>query len=279
MKKLRYLIWILILTPILVLTGCSACDYKYEGKNKDLYTVAVYNIFGAYGCSWGIHSASDPTIKIIEKDDYGRTLFFYDENDGDLVHLFGTAVLIMQKSERGYVYYYQDDCYTPYYDEDRTTYNHPEYSEIFTEEDIAELKERNDWNKQINTEKCTKSKIVNKKEVSPLRLKDKDFEKAINPFVISLGFRSGDNIFGYARFCNADKYGRSLFWAYGSGEVEGVEDSSSEYRYFEFAMIFNPDKSCPIENIYDISDTSLDYWEIIKSLKQTAGWNQPYENT
>lgn len=279
MKKLRYVFWALLLTILVCLTGCTARDYIYEGKHKDLYTVAVCNIFGAYGCGWGIHFTAAPNIEIIENDDYGRTLFFYDENDGDLVQFFGTAILIMQKSEGGYVYYYQDDCYTPYYNVDRPTYNHPEYSEIFTEEAIAQLKERNDWNKEINIEKCTKSKIVNKKEDSPLRLKDKDFDNAITPYLTSLGYNVDGGVFSSARFCNADKYRRSLFLVYARRDFDDVENSSDyEYRYFELAMIFNPDKSCPIENIYDISDTSLDFCEIIKSLKQTAGWNQPYEN-
>ena len=52
-------------------------------------------------------------------------------------------------------------------------------------------------------------------------------------------------------------------------------------------MIFNPDKTCPVENIceipigdvYEISDITVNYREMIKALKKTAGWNQPYEST
>jgi hypothetical protein len=41
-------------------------------------------------------------------------------------------------------------------------------------------------------------------------------------------------------------------------------------------MIFNPDKSCPEENIYEIDATTENINEALKLLKKRCGWNNPW---
>lgn len=269
MKRIKYIILsLLLISMLLTFTAC----YRYNGDHKDLYTVAVFNVFGADGyCSNG-EAIWNPNIEIIEKDNYGRTLFYYNERS---YSPFGHAIVIMQQSNEEYVYYYQDDCYTPYYNADFSSLS--DYRDIFSEEDIATLKERNDWNKEINLELCTKSPIIDRKEYAT-GVKEKDFEKAIKEYAVTVGYKGDDTIYRYSIYCNSDVYGRELYYVYGVGRDvygEGVSPSSTDQE-FEFAMIINPDKTCPIDNIYEISNVSENHWEIIKSLKQTAGWNQPY---
>mgnify|MGYP006967403959 CR=1 FL=1 len=88
----------------------------YRGEHRDLYTVAVHNIFAIYGYESNGEVSYDPDIQIIETDDYGRVLFFYSERydgyTGDGVD-YGMAVVIMQSSRDGYVWYYRDRCYMP----------------------------------------------------------------------------------------------------------------------------------------------------------------------
>ena len=128
--------------------------YKYEGEHPNLYTVAVNNVFGAWGYMSNGEAVYDPDIEVIEKDSYGRVLFFYDERFS-----FGTALVIMQASDENEVSYYLDHCYYPYMYSEDSPYD-ATYRDLFTEKEISDLKKLNDWNKPINGEKCTSSPIV-----------------------------------------------------------------------------------------------------------------------
>lgn len=274
MKKTKIAICVLLL--FVMVLSLSACRYAYVGWHTDLYTVAMYNVFGAAGFMDGGEPIWDSEIFIIETDNYGRVLFFYDEYLAETN--YGTAIVIMQKSDRDYVYYYQDDCYTPYFNTDR---QYPfGYRDAFSDEDIEALKLANDWNKEINLDKCTKSEITNKIPSGQLEITRKEFNAVLMPYVKTLGYKGDDTIYRFSNYCNTDKYGRELYYVYGIGsdvDGEGVSPSSKKQN-FEFAMIFNPDKSCPSENIYLITDPTLTP-EALKVLKQNAGWNQPYENS
>ena len=167
MKRTRAIILLLVLLSMsLVFASCGY--YQYNGDYGDLYTVAVCNIFGAKGYFSDGEYVCDPIIEIIETDNYGRTLFYYSERGP-----FGCAIVIMQKSDDEYVYYYQDDCYMPYYNVDCAYYF--DFREIFSDEDINTLKERNDWNKEINVELCTKTQIIIRKTDGNLDIKENEF--------------------------------------------------------------------------------------------------------
>lgn len=278
MKKSKVIGCVLLLVLILVLTvfSLTACQFAYGGKHRDLYTVAVNNIFGAQGYVSNGEATFDPTITIIETDDYGRVLFFYDEYYyGGQNSPYGTAIAIMQKSDNKYAYYYQDDCYCPYFNQDR--FFNAEYGDMFSEEDIQALKELNDWNKELDLDKCTKSRIATRNPWGKLNLKDGDFNAAIKPFAQLNGYKGSDAIYRYSVFCHMDDYGRELFYVYGIGrDANGTGTSSvTEYQYFNLAMIFNPDKTCPVENILAIEGVALSLTDL-KALKETACWNQPF---
>ncbi|MDE7264261.1 MAG: hypothetical protein K2N64_06340 [Anaeroplasmataceae bacterium] len=80
-------------------------------------------------------------------------------------------------------------------------------------------------------------------------------------------------------FCNADTYGRELYYVHAIGRDvlgEGVSPAS-KYQYYDFAIIFAPDNSCSLDNICEVSADSLDYYAKIMELKKTAHWNKPLE--
>ncbi len=276
MKKLRIIVCILLLT--FVIFSLTACAPRYSGPHWDLYSVAVNNIFGAKGFGDDSVALPSPDIDVIEVDDYGRVLFFYIEfplHPAATKQRFRAAIVIMQHYDmRDYVYYYQDDCYLPYLGEE-TPYP-VGYRNLFSEEDINALKELNDWNKELNLDKCTKAPCSNERPQGALKIKDKEFEKAIKPIVKKLGYNGDDSIFSFSEYCNTDKYGRELYYVCGAVEVHDGDDSSkSNYQDVEFAMIFNPDKTCPEENVYILTDKASTF-NALKQLKQTANWNQPY---
>ncbi len=110
-----------------------------------------------------------------------------------------------------------------------------------------------------------------------MKINDKEFEKAIKPIVQKLGYKGDDTIYRYYEYCNTDKFGRELYYVYGIGrdvDGEGVSPTSKD-KEFEFAIIFNPDKTCPTENVYLLKDKTLTF-DALKLLKQTVRWNQPF---
>lgn len=265
------------------LLGIPACKpYRYKGDYIELFSVATNNLFGAKGYRVFEFADFHPFIDVLETDDYGRTLFFFTEDTGK--HhgttegtTFGTAIFVMQKSDNEFVYFYQDDCYTPYRMPKGLRYIPENYRDELPEDDIKTLKERNDWNKEINLEKCTKAKISDNDPKG--NLKAEKCEPVIKAYAKQNGYKGDDHLYRYDIFCNADTYGRELYYvkAIGSDALgEGVS-TTSKTQYFEFAVIFTSDNSCSIENVCEVSSDSLDYYEKIMNLKKTANWNQPLE--
>lgn len=267
----------LMLAVILLSFALTGCAFRFIGEEVDLYTVAINNVFGASGYMSNGEVSFSPYIEIIETDDFGRVMFFYDEGH---LNRFGTAMIIMQKNEDGFVYYYQDVCLIQIVNDDFYDYEEINYSEIFSDEQIESLKEANDWNKPLDEAKFTKSEIVDRKnEEGTLGLEREDFDKAIEPYVVEQGYKGRDSnsISRFFVHCNTDKYGREIYYVYGVGfDVKGDGISpESEHITYDFAMIFNPDKSCPLENIYEITDPAECY-EAIKQLKENCGWDKPF---
>ena len=268
MKKLKIVVCILIL--VVMMLSLIACTPVYQGLHRELYVVAVNNIFGAHGYSGHGEHHYDSQIDMIEVDDYGRILFFYNEQDsvGGLYH---TAIVIMQYTDRyrNYVYYYQDDCYWPYFGEE-TPYP-AAYRNLFSEEEIDALKELNDWNKKIDLKKCAKASCKTLRPDGALDIKDEEMSEIVKSTAQKLGYNKDDVSYSYDNeFCNADKYGRELYYVSAL-----VRSSSADTEKIEFAMIFNPDKTCPEENVYVLTDKALTF-DALKVLKQNVGWNQPY---
>ena len=273
MKKLRY-VFVIVLCGVLLLGFTSCIPYRYKGDYIDLFTVAVNNMFGSDGYDTFEFHDIHPYIEVIESDNYGRKLFFFTDRKG---RAFGTAIFVMQKSDDKFVYYYQDDCYIPYQMEQEFETIRENYWEALPKDEIAELKERNDWNSEINLEKCTKSEI--RDDHPSGKLKDSAFEPALKAYAQKNGYKGNDTLFRYAILYNADSYGRELYYVYGIGcDVHGDDVSStSNTQYFRVAMLFEADRSCPMENICEVSPDSTDYYEKIMELKRKANWNKPLE--
>lgn len=182
MKKI--LVFSILVITIVIAFGCQPAEpFAYSGDYADLYTEAIHSVLGVIGkdripeVGW-----INPSIKVLEEDSYGRKIFTYYERALNNQYAF----LVSQKSENGLVYYYPDynfvigekdwsepqdatteqEGYTYYY----WGYN---YRAKVSEAQLLELKEKNDWNKEINLEKCIKQTVAQIKE-DPLEKKEKE---------------------------------------------------------------------------------------------------------
>ena len=237
--------------------------FTYKGKYKDLYTTAVCNIFGIQGYVSGGEILIQPYIEIIEKDNYDRTIFLYQEetSSNDTEPFYYGAVVIIQKADSENVYYY-DDCYLPFY---KPSAQVLDYKQLFTEEQIEDFKTRNNWNEEFREDLFFSSKIVTRPPDGSLSLKRGDFNNYLQEYFEGNGGGTKKYVYSYSRFCQTDKNGLELYYVRGSEAIDG------EYKTYDFAFIVNPDKTCPINNIVEIKniyDTEI----LLSQLKSNVGW-------
>lgn len=140
----------------------NSCGYNgYSGNNLDLYSVAINSVLWLNGYSWGADFQCDPQIEIIDKDNYGRVMFTYYEKHYKGSDMSFSALIICQGSNNNEVLYYEDINYIV---KEQELYS--QNIESFGEDQIESLKIINDWNKEINYNKCVrKSKLKNKPKI------------------------------------------------------------------------------------------------------------------
>ena len=94
----------------------------------------------------------DPQIEKIDEANYGRVIFSYRARyyKGSDSNICFSALIICQASSNNEVLYYEDVCYIV---KEQVNYT-PEPDKEFDAEVIDYLKSINDWNKELDLEKC-----------------------------------------------------------------------------------------------------------------------------
>ncbi|MBO4479461.1 MAG: hypothetical protein J5774_03735, partial [Clostridia bacterium] len=127
--------------------GCGASErFLYSGNDVNLYTEAIYSILGAEGIKYGSHRRTDPIVSVLEEDTYGRTLFSYYE--GAVMGKNHTFLLISQRTEDGFVYYYPDYNFL-IVDEQDLIQNKTFEKSWWEVDQVEELKVANDWDQEL----------------------------------------------------------------------------------------------------------------------------------
>ena len=183
------LVLVIALLLPMSMAGCSNDSHPYDGKNPELIACAIASIPG-------VSSNIRDQVEILEVDPYGRTLFAASitysllNTPSDAVgRLF--AILIMQKSTDLHVWFYGEQNYlaaipTGYSGEDRLIPNAENVRAYFSDSEIADLKEANDWGKP--PEECHTSIIISPNSVDPPSMPQKQQDAARK--VIGYGFDS-----------------------------------------------------------------------------------------
>lgn len=240
-----------VLTVCLILTVMffCGCSYKYTGDYPDLYSVAINSILWNNGHSYGADRAIDAEIDIIEKDDYGRTLYTYYEKYYAGAEISFSALLIAQSSADGYIYFYEDYNFII---KKQELYSSNKIS--FTQEEIDNIKTLNDWNKELNLEKCIKKVIAVTKCEIPYEVQTLE-EKIIDNFDL------GDKNYNlFIDYLTDDNNGN--FIIYGSIIKFNAED-------IYFAAIVN---SAENKIAYFVPENIYNYREEFITFKTENGW-------
>lgn len=254
MKKIIRCLIIIVLIPLLV--SCRDTDI-YRGNDPELHSVALESIVG---------SRSDWMNEVLrmEEDAYGRVLFaFFGAN------LYWTvngqedvlAIVIAQKTDSNFAYYYDSSNATSVIsihnlDEELTLKLLESY---FDEEDIEELKVKNDWNKPINDKLLFRTEVTRKKTCDVLAR-----ELRPNEYLIE-----GKPDYGFIQCYGKDRNGYKLV----SILTELTDDRTGLDAVYLLIVnqsheLISPDAVMRITDIFDL--------EAIKRFKEENGWS--FEN-
>ena len=245
----------------------SSCQFRYDGGHDELYTVAINNIFGIYGHTSNGEISYDPEISVIETDDYGRTLFFYSESYGTEPDC-SMAFVIMQASDSKYVYYYQDTCYLPFFATDGEFWHGRANGDTYlqamelSQELIEVLKEQNDWNRELDESKFTKSKISIKKPEDKSSISEGNLGLKIYQHARNNGYSGSDSYPSCnIEYCNTDQTGGELYYVSCLfGDVD--ENGENIWETREYAVIM-----CGGEiRLTEITDIT-DYYHAVMKLR------------
>ncbi len=169
----------IIITITIIMLGILFLYLHDPVKFRDLHDGAM--VVEARNTLIGLHRDERKTWRyVLEEDNYGREMYIYCSNSSSINEtlFFDSqssprilALLIMQKSDTEFVYYYEDInflskkiSYSDYHSNLSAGRFTEFVYETFLEEEINLLKEKNDWNKPLDESKCVKKRIIDLSE-------------------------------------------------------------------------------------------------------------------
>ena len=135
---------VLIILLAYLLSGCDA-GYMQNSAGVSEYQSVIGIVRTAVPHIGGLSMRLD-YVELLETDAFGRRLYRYNMGE-----TWVGMILIEQKEGEGYTYYYEDLCYLMYRRGERDA----------TNEEIACLKENNDWDKPLDDTKMSCTPIGN----------------------------------------------------------------------------------------------------------------------
>ncbi len=207
MKKMYLLVFLLVINLLSCTQNTEA--YIYHGKDLGLYTEAINSLLWTNGYSFSTDFVKDSEIEIIEEDAYGRILFLYREKYFSGADISFSSLLVCQKSAADKVYYYEDINFIILEQELYTS-----TLKEFSKNEIDILKIINDWNQELDLEKCIYKDVVNSKEQINFleEVKNKIAQNhQINNVNVFMLTKNNDQIIFYGYY----KYNSNNYYFYG----------------------------------------------------------------
>lgn len=183
------------------------------------------------------------SIEILETDDYGRYLYTCLEYNV-ITNTEERAVIICQKIDDDYVYFYEDKNYLAY---------------KYTETDITELKIKNDWNLPVDVSKLSRCKIKVSFDLCNMKSGHNETRDFGEWLIEKTKIKSSDNMGAY--FVLSDSAGNDLY-------IFSVNYKTHGQNY---AVIVTPNKDVYLMPV-DKNTSPQDYI----NFKLSHGWQYGY---
>ena len=225
-----------ILICSILLCGCDAGYSRTSAGASDFYdALAVVQTGVPY--YEGINLRLD-YIHLLETDAYGRRLFSYHMSLGQT-----EVLLIVQKTQEPWVYYYEDYCYLL-----------KEGSDAFTAEETNWLKEQNDWDQPTFSENM---RGVHFKQTPPDHENIEDYQSVCQQIAADLQRHYPAKNWETAKISVA---GLETFQGYGQVILAGVYFADSEATQ-GYVMLYDGTVVAaePIDSDHDLRQSIIDF--------------------
>jgi len=252
----RLLFFMLTIFILVALTGCEPDPLYYRGKYPELHVVATNSILGVLG-RWG------DNMLVLEEDNYGRVMFAFA---GTSSYEKVIAVLVAQKTTKTHSYFYDgvSNIFCPLGEISPYKLTQDLVSERFTDEQIAQLKQDNDWNQVIDDGKLFGVKITRKKNnrVVPWDNRQKAFTE-VAPYVEI-------DPYEYGTLLTTDATEKSIYYMVGRiyDSVSGAVISTESYLF-----MFGKDGRVINETGTEEVTDFWNYHDQLENFKVVNGWN------
>lgn len=253
MKKTKLILSIIIVIFSLLVTSVGVKYYKEEREKNALKSQAIYNAFGYDGYAYD-------SVWIEETDDKGRILYgFSGYNEATFSGLVHYMVCQYIDYKHNYVYYYPiNNIFTYRINEEF----------IFSSELSNNLKEKNDWNKEIDLSKCVKRKIDKYKEN---KFNRNEIESIFEEYVL-FKYKQIDekeinnNYYSKCWLLDVDKNGLELYaYKLKNNEIPEqyvlalIMDSNDRSKYDIVEIFYNENYNQQIEDFKSYNNWTYEY--------------------
>ena len=243
--------------------GCEPDPNEYHLDYPEAYTMAVYSLLGENG-------GRSSYIDVLEKDDYGRQLYYYVAPGLISDSKYTWSVLVSQKIEERSVFYYPDYNFVIFFHEvdlltgDTNTYIRDVISASVSEEAMNLLKSQNDWGKELDEDKCIEQKILRKKKDISRRIVGRNIiERVYTQLFPTKKYDSYQ-----CAYLMSDDYRRHIYFFLGM-------DFDGRNAVGSYVVMFYPDgtydEATGIQEITDLCN----YQDELREFKERNHWNEP----
>mgnify|MGYP007005628935 FL=1 len=229
---------LLFVLLLLLLTSCRD-PFRHYGEYPQHFSIAINSLLGIAG-------SQRDRIEILEQDTKGRIMFAFISKFSAIDERPGLySIMICQKTDSEYSYFYPDYHFVTAHTKE----------EIYEDEIIA-LKNKNDWNMDIDESKMTKVRISRRKKLNSVA---GSREKKIFKDVVDF---DNETISLYG--LGTDKENRWLYYV-------RIFNKDNSYKR-SYMLILNEDYTYESTYLQQIDDV-WNYQDQLKAFKELNHWS------
>lgn len=251
-----------IILTLLIFSSFSfvSCDFffEYSGKDSGLFYEIAFSVAG-------IENKDINPIRIIETDDYDRSLYYMDVDYFQVGGCVGNfmAILIAQQLTDDTVYYYEDVNYI-LIDLSGRTSDESNIDILDQNQDrIDNLKAINDWNEELDLSKCY-TKPANDFERDFSDIEDSIGEYVIENILHEIYRKDYRTVFAPLDY-KTNMYIMTVY-------VDVWPDEEVDYGYYDMYFVIYTKNGTGYEADYIRVDNVFDYSSQLQEIKNDFGW-------
>ncbi len=247
---------LLVLCILYLMTSIVSCDFRpnyYNGTNAGAYyELLEYNLPGM---------GNRATICVLEEDAYGRIMFSCLANNAPDFHS-DFSYGICQKKTDTQIYYYEDICIL-----------YGESEEAITQDQINAWKKKNDWNTELQIEKCVERELVGIKAYDRRSVNPEPSLSSIEELCAAYLESDSDTVSHLVYYGATDRFGRQVIYL---KETKYKSKKSLDQVEYTKTWILMMGENISVDQwIMEIDDWVCENYQVcITTIKEANNWNK-----